>query len=189
MEFEIEVMLSNRHVHLCEEDIKILFGDAGITVKNNLGDSGQYACNETVILQGSKGTIPNVRVLGPARPRTQVEVLQGDCFKLGVSAPCRLSYDLDDAAEITVVGSAGSVTKKCAIVAQRHVHLPVEKGEEMGITNGMVGKVKTSGLRAMTMENVSMRVKGHGHSPVMHVDMEEGNAAGLNNHDTITVVI
>ena len=188
MDFKVEVMLSNRHVHLCEEDMKTLFGDGGLTIKNYLGDSGQFASVETVTLKGPKGSIANVRVLGPLRPRTQAEVLQGDCYKLGMDVPCRISYDLDDAAEITIIGSKGSVTKKCAIVAQRHIHLPVEKGEELKLENGANVRVATEGPRAMIMENVSLRIKGHS-GAVMHVDTEEGNAAGLKNHDVVTVIV
>ena len=109
----IPVGVSNRHVHLSQSDLDALFG-AGyeLTKMKDLSQPGQYACKETVTVCGPKGAIEKVRILGPVRGKTQVEILAGDCFKLGVKAPARLSGDLDGTPGVTLVGPKGSVQTK-----------------------------------------------------------------------------
>ncbi|MCD8281493.1 phosphate propanoyltransferase, partial [Enterocloster citroniae] len=131
----IPVGISNRHVHLSREDLSDLFG-AGyeLTKMKDLSQPGQYACKETVTICGPKGAIEKVRILGPVRPRTQVEILSGDSFKLGIKAPARLSGDLDKTPGITIIGPRGSVqTKEGLMAAQRHIHMLPQDAARFGV--------------------------------------------------------
>ena len=104
---KVNVGVSQRHVHLTLDDVEKLFGKGyELTKKVDLSQPGQYACNEVVTIKGNKGSIENVRVLGPERSKTQVEVSKTDTFKLGITPPVRNSGDLDDAFEITKIGRA-----------------------------------------------------------------------------------
>ena len=187
----IKVMLSNRHVHLTEEAAKTLFGEQGVTLQRYvLGNRGQYACNETVTLAGPKGSIEHVRVLGPLRKYVQAEVLAGDCFKLGVEAPLRKSGCLEGAGTLKLIGTAGEIEVPCAIVAARHIHLKKEMADELGLKGGEKVSVRTFGARAVVFENVEIEIaKPEAPGSVMHVDMEEGNAAGLKNMDDAELLL
>lgn len=187
----IKVMLSNRHVHLTAEAAKTLFGEQGITLQRYvLGNRGQFACNETVTLCGPRGSLENVRVLGPLRSYVQAEILAADCFRLGVSAPLRKSGNLDGAAVLKLRGPAGEIECPCAIVASRHIHLKRELADELGLNAGDRVSVRTSGERAVVFENVEIEIaKPEAPGSVMHVDTEEGNAAGLKNMDDVEIIL
>lgn len=187
----IKVMLSNRHVHLTGEAAKILFGEQGMTLKRYvLGNRGQYACNETVTLEGPHGRLENVRVMGPERKYVQAEILAGDNFKLGVEAPLRKSGNLEGAATVKIIGTAGEIELPCAIVAGRHIHLKRELADELGLDGGDKVRVRTFGERAVIFENVEIEIaKPAAPGSVMHVDTEEGNAAGLKNMDEAEIII
>jgi len=124
-ESRIPVGVSNRHVHLSQEDLDTLFGQGyQLTSIKELSQPGQYACKETVTVCGSKGAIEKVRILGPVRKQTQVEILAADCFKLGANTEPKMSGELAGTPGITLVGPKGSVqTKEGLIIAQRHIHM------------------------------------------------------------------
>lgn len=190
IELTTAVMLSNRHIHLTEEAAHILFGEQGITVKNYTNDSeAAFASNETVTLAGPKGRIENVRVLGPFRKIVQVELLASDNFKLGVEAPVRMSGNLDGAATLRIVGAVGEIEVACAIVAMRHIHTGYEDAAELGVSDGDEVSVKVGGVRGVTFDHVVIKVaKKVARDLMMHIDMEEGNAAGVQNHDRGIVI-
>lgn len=145
----IPVGISNRHVHLSREDLSDLFG-AGyeLTKMKDLSQPGQYACKETVTICGPKGAIEKVRILGPVRPRTQVEILSGDSFKLGIKAPARLSGDLDKTPGITIIGPRGSVqTKEGLMAAQRHIHMLPQDAARFGVHDGQNVSLEIDGIR------------------------------------------
>ena len=187
----IKIMLSNRHVHLTEDAAKQLFGQQGVTLKRYvLGNRGQYACNETVTLEGPHGRIENVRVLGPTRGYVQAEILTGDNFKLGIDAPLRKSGDLEGAATVKLIGTCGEIEAPCAIVAKRHVHMKQELADELGFHGGDIVKVRTFGERAVVFENVEIEIaKPSAPGSIMHVDTEEGNAAGIKNMDEVEIIV
>lgn len=187
---EVKVMLSNRHVHLTQEAARALFGEQGVTRQRYvLGNRGQFACNETVTLVGPKGEIGRVRVLGPLRNYVQAEVLLGDCFKLGIDAPLRMSGNLEGAAALKLVGTVGEIECPCAIVAQRHIHVKRELADELGLEGGQIVRVRTKGPRAVTFDNVAIEIaKPEAPGSIMHVDTEEGNAAGLKNFDDVEIL-
>lgn len=185
----IPVGISGRHVHLSKEHLEILFGkDYELTPIKNLTQPGQFASKETVTLAGPKSVIENVRIIGPVRGSTQVEILTSDAFKLGVKPEVRLSGDLKDTPGITIIGKKGTVVlKEGVIVAQRHIHLNEEQGRERNLKNGDVVKLKTSGIRSAILDNVSVRVGNNGYLDC-HIDQEEANALGLNSKSYVEIV-
>lgn len=130
----INVGISNRHIHLSEADKTTLFGENyKLTKLKDLKQPGQFACNETVTIKGPKGEIEKVRVLGPERKQTQVEISQSDSIKLGISAPLRESGDLAASSPIAVIGPKGSLKlEEGAIIALRHIHMSASEAEKFG---------------------------------------------------------
>ena len=176
----VPVGISNRHIHLSQADLDQLFG-AGyqLTPMKELSQPGQFACKETVTICGPKGAIEKVRVLGPVRKETQIEIVAGDCFKLGVKAPAKLSGDLAGTPGITVVGPKGSVqTAQGLIVAQRHIHMAPADAQAYGVQDGQIVKIRVGGLRGGLYDNVAIRVTTSSKLEC-HIDTEEANAMGV----------
>ena len=176
----VPVGISNRHIHLSQADLDQLFG-AGyqLTPMKELSQPGQFACKETVTICGPKGAIEKVRVLGPVRKETQIEIVTGDCFKLGVKAPAKLSGDLAGTPGITVVGPKGSVqTAQGLIVAQRHIHMAPADAQAYGVQDGQIVKIRVGGLRGGLYDNVAIRVTTSSKLEC-HLDTEEANAMGV----------
>ena len=145
----IPVGISNRHIHLSQADLETLFG-AGyqLTKTKNLSQPMQYACKETLIIAGPKGTIEKVRILGPVRSESQIEILKADCFKLGITAPIRLSGDLQGTPGITLIGPKGSILlSKGLLIAQRHIHMTLEDAKNLCVTDGEHVTIQSDGLR------------------------------------------
>lgn len=182
----ITVGISARHVHLTREDVDTLFGKGyQLTKFKDLSQPGQFACEEMVTVVGPKGVIEKVRILGPERKESQVELSISDCFKLGIKAPLRDSGDLSGSAPITLVGPAGSVTlKEGAIIAARHIHMSTADAEKYGLEDKDRIYVRAKGPRGIIFGDVLVRVSDSFHSE-MHVDTDEGNAVGLRNGDTV----
>lgn len=176
----VPVGISNRHIHLSQADLDQLFG-AGyqLTPMKELSQPGQFACKETVTICGPKGAIEKVRVLGPVRKETQIEIVAGDFFKLGVKAPAKLSGDLAGTPGITVVGPKGSVqTAQGLIVAQRHIHMAPADAQAYGVQDGQIVKIRVGGLRGGLYDNVAIRVTTSSKLEC-HLDTEEANAMGV----------
>ncbi len=185
----VPVGVSNRHVHLSEEDLEKCFGQGYVlTPIKELSQPGQFACMETVNVCGPKGSIDKVRILGPVRKRSQVELFAADNFKLGTKAPLRLSGDLDGAAPVTIVGPVGSAyLPEAAIVAKRHVHMLPEDAQRYGVVDGQEVSIQTLGERGATLGNVIVRVTEQSRLDC-HIDTEEANAVGLKNGDRARLV-
>ncbi len=186
---EIPVGISNRHVHLSQKDLECLFGkDYKLTELKGLSQPGQYACKEVVTLCGAKGAIEKVRILGPLRSKTQVEVLTGDCIKLGAVPNVRLSGDLSRTPSITLVGPKGSVQiEEGLVVAQRHIHMTPEDAKNLGVCDGNVVSIKFDDLRGGIYSNVAIRANDASKLEC-HLDIEEANAMGINSKSKITIV-
>ena len=189
----VTVNLSHRHIHLTEADVEILFGARyKLTKKVDLLQPGQFAAQETVTIQGPSGSLEHVRVVGPTRSATQCEILAGDVYKLGFAAtevPVRLSGAIADSAGFTIVGPAGSVEKsEGLIIAQRHIHVDPETAARHHLTDGTTVSITlATPLRETTYGAVAVRV----HTNAMfecHLDIEEGNAAGIRNGYQATIV-
>ena len=180
---KLPIALSNKHVHLSQADVDVLFGEGyQLTPFKPLSQPGQYACEEKVTVVGPKGQ-QTMRVLGPVRPESQVEVSLADARGLGLSVPVRQSGDIDGTPAFKLVGPNGEVEcEKGIIVAARHIHMSLEDAEKFGVKDKDVVSVKTEGLRGLTFHNVLVRASEK-FALEMHVDIEEGNAAGVKNGD------
>lgn len=190
MNHEVKVMLSNRHVHLSPADLAVLFGDGyELTVKKQMG--GEFAAEESVTLIGSRGRIENVRIMGPAhREETQVEILYGDRYRLGVNAPVNNSGDLEGSAGLIMEGPAGRVElTRGVIVAKRHVHMNLAQAAELGVVHDQTVSLRCEGERPLVFGDVRVVASDRCRELVVHLDSEEGNAAGLRNGDTVTVIV
>lgn len=183
------VGISNRHIHLSREDLTTLFGRGyELKEKSPLSQPGQFAAEETVTLEGAKGKLAKVRVLGPVRPETQVEISITDSFVLGVKPDVRMSGDLKGTPGIRIVGPAGSVELTSGVmVAARHLHISAQEAEEYGLKNGDTIKLRSKGARRTVFENVLVR-SGDGHELEVHLDVDEANAAQLKNGDLLEIV-
>lgn len=189
-EYSVPVGISIRHLHVCQADLENLFG-AGheLTPVKPLTQPGQFAAEELVNLIGPKNSISRVRILGPVRPATQVEISRTDSFMLGVSAPVRDSGDLKGSAGIIIEGPKGRVElKEGVILAQRHVHLHSTEAAEMGVADKQWASVKVGTERALTFERVLIRV-GDNYARDFHLDSDEGNAAGVSTGDKAILII
>lgn len=185
---KLPIALSNKHVHLSQADVDALFGEGyQLTPFKPLSQPGQYACEEKVTVVGPKGQ-QTMRVLGPVRPESQVEVSLADARGLGLSVPVRQSGDIDGTPAFKLVGPNGEVEcEKGIIVAARHIHMSLEDAEKFGVKDKDVVSVKTEGLRGLTFHNVLVRASEK-FALEMHVDIEEGNAAGVKNGDLVELI-
>lgn len=173
------VETSARHVHVTQEDLETLFGKgAQLHPKKDLSQPGQFACEERVDVVGPKKTLPNVSILGPVRPASQVEVSLSDARTLGVAAPVRESGDIAGSGAVKLVGPAGEVElKEGLIAAKRHIHMEPSDAERFGVKDKDVVSVKLSTPeRSLIFGDTVVRV-----SPkfklAMHIDTDESNAA------------
>lgn len=186
---QIQVGISNRHVHLSLEHLEVLFGPgAQLTPLKELSQPRQFACQETVTLVGPNGVLEKVRVLGPTRKFSQVEISVSDCFKLGIKAPIRDSGDLKGSAGITLVGMAGSITiQEGCIIASRHIHLHTNDALKFGLKDGQRVLVKAHGPRSVIFADVLARVSEN-YNLEIHLDRDEANAVGLKNGDLVELL-
>jgi putative phosphotransacetylase len=173
----VPIAVSARHCHLSKSDLVTLFGDGyALTKKTDLSQPGQFAANETVMIVGPRGSIEKVRVLGPVRNVTQVEISKTDSIKLGLNPPIRESGDVKGSSPITIIGPKGSIYKKEGlIIAQAHIHMTPEDAEKFGVKNGEFVKITTNSERPITFEKVLIRVSSR-YKLEMHIDTDEANA-------------
>ncbi len=185
---KVPVGISNRHIHLSDEDLETLFGEGyKLTVRNELSQTGQFAADETVTIQGPKRSMDRVRILGPTRSQTQVEISRTDSFTLGVTPPVRDSGSLEGSPGITIIGPKGQITlDKGVIIAQRHIHMTPEDAEAFQVKDKDIVSVKVDGERALTFDNVLIRVRDD-FVLEMHIDTDEANAAALSNGQMVEV--
>lgn len=179
---EVPIGVSNRHIHLSPAAVERLFG-AGYTLrkKSDLLQPGQYACEETLTLIGPRGRIDHVRILGPARGDTQVEISLYDGFTLGVNPPIRNSGDLEGTPGITLQGPRGGLMiDKGLICAARHIHMHPSDASCLGVVDGELVKVQMPGVRGLIMDHVLVRVS-ESYKLQMHIDLDEANAANVRN--------
>ncbi|MDD4298711.1 MAG: phosphate propanoyltransferase [Bacilli bacterium] len=184
---EIKVAISNRHVHLTQEDYKILFGHEPLVKEYDLSQYGEFASTAYVTLKTPKSTIEHVRVVGPIRQYTQVEISKTDAYSLGLNPPARNSGELEGSAPITIVGPNGEVNKdKGCILAARHIHIPQEEVEKYGLTHNQLVSVRVNTEKGGTMDYVSVKVGNYFYE--MHIDTDDGNAFLLKTGDTVQII-
>ena len=189
MKKEVLVEISARHVHVSEEHLEILFGEGyELTKKKDLSQPGQYAANEKVDVIGPRGTLAAVRILGPFRPETQVELSMTDARAIGIKAPIRESGVLEGTPGCKLVGPCGEVEiDHGVIVALRHVHLNPQQAEEAGVKDKDIVCLKVGGERGLIFDNVLIR-SGSAHKAECHFDTDEGNAAGCGPDAVCTIL-
>jgi len=179
-ELNIIIEGSARHAHVTKEALEILFGP-GAQLHNvrEVSQPGQYLTEEKLRVEGPRGGIDRVSILGPERPVTQVEVSLTDARKLGITPPIRESGQVEGSSPIRLVGPAGSMDlPEGAIVALRHIHITPEDARAYGLSDREIVQVRTTGPRAVTFDEVVLRVSPHFRTR-MHIDLDELNAAGL----------
>jgi len=188
-EYYVPAAASARHVHLSKADVATLFGE-GYELKpmKPLTQPDQFAAEEKVDIVGPRGTIAGVRVLGPARKDTQIEVSLTDAVKLGIKPVVRMSGDIAFSPGAKLVGPKGSIDlPQGVIISARHLHMSKDEAAAYGLKNGDVVSLKKSGPRETIFGNVVVR-SGDGHSLEVHLDTDEANAAMLNNGDLLEVI-
>lgn len=185
----VPVASSARHIHLCRKDVEALFG-AGYQLQEfkKLSQPGQYACKEQLTVAGPKGELQKVRVLGPERGETQVEISLTDSFALGICPPVRMSGRLSGTPGCRLIGPAGTVElSQGMIVAARHLHLSDEQAVLFGLKDGQKVCLKSGGERSVIFENVIVRA-GKGHDMEVHIDTDEANCVALSRNPMMEVL-
>jgi acetate kinase len=185
------VAISARHVHLTAQNINLLFGSGHpLHTRRALSQPGEFSTEETITLIGPKGSIPHVRVVGPAREEDQVEISRTDEMTLGLDAPVRVSGDLDETPGIKLVGPAGQITLSHGVVlTQRHVHMSPEDAQRLGVKDRQIVQVLIrSPRRSLIFGDVVVRVSAH-YKLELHLDTDEGNAAGVQPGHRATLLV
>lgn len=187
--FLVPIGVSARHIHLTQEHVEILFGEGYHLTKFKELMGGQFASNEKVTIVGLKlRAIENVRVLGPVRKNTQVEISATDAISLGVKAPIRESGNIAGSAPIAIIGPKGAVyLNEGCIVAKRHIHMAPKDAMAAGVHDGDIVSVKADNERGTIFNNVQIRVDDS-FTLEMHIDTDEANAAKIATGDTVRII-
>lgn len=185
----IPVGVSGRHVHLSREHLDALFGPGyELTKMKDLSQPGQYASEETVDIMTTKGAFTRVRILGPVRKETQIELALSDSVKLGITPPIRDSGNVAGSPGVVLVGPNGTITlDQGTIIASRHIHMTPADAERFGVNDKDIVKVECLGERSMTMGQILVRVNDQ-YALEMHIDTDEGNAACLKTGQKVRIV-
>lgn len=186
---KLPIALSNRHLHLSQKDVDVLFGkDYELTITKPLSQPGQFACDEKVDIVGPKSMLKGVRVLGPVRNETQIELSVADARAIGIPAILKESGDLAETPGVKLIGPAGEIElQKGAIIAARHIHMHTDDAAKFNVVDKEIVNVETFGDRSIVFKNVMVRVNP-AYALEMHVDVEEGNAASIKNGDLVELI-
>ena len=189
MENKFLVETSARHIHVTDKTLAALFGEGAVLHnKKDLSQPGQFLSRERVTVKGPKGEFQNVAVLGPERKAGQVEISLTDCRQLGLSAPVRLSGDIEGTPGALLLGPRGTVQlREGVIVARRHVHLTPEAAERFGVAHGQTVRLRTFTDRPLIFEDVAVRVSPD-FAPYAHLDFDEANACGFQKGDRAAIL-
>jgi len=178
---KIPVEISARHCHLSKEDSEKLFGEGyELKKERQLTQPSDFACRETVNIQVGSKKFENVRVVGPLRQQTQIEISLSDAVGSGITPSVRLSGNLQGSEAVILQGPSGQVElKEGLIVAKRHLHCATDEARKLGLENGGIFSIEISGERSVIFKNVIVRVRDD-YKLCLHLDTDEGNAAGIN---------
>jgi propanediol utilization protein len=186
----VPVEVSARHLHITQKDLEFLFGPGHqLTKLRDLNQPGEFAANETVTVVGPRRRLfEQVRILGPVRKVTQVELSYTDGVYLGMDLPHRLSGNIEGSAPLILIGPQGVLhLQEGAIRAARHIHINPSNAQSLGVENGQMVSVRTAGPMSVTFNNVVIRV-GENLNLKMHIDTDEANAAGLRCGDPVELI-
>ncbi|MBN2300081.1 MAG: phosphate propanoyltransferase [Acholeplasmataceae bacterium] len=187
---KIPVGISGRHLHVTKEHLEILFGKGyELTVMKDLSQPGQYAAVEKVDVMSPEGKLlAGVRILGPVRPASQVEISRSDALRFKFVAPVRSSGDVKGSGPAILIGPKGQVEiSEGVIIADRHIHFSPEEGKDFGVTDRQIVSLKVDGIKAGIMDNVLCRV--HPNFKLdCHLDTDDGSAFMLNTGDQVELV-
>lgn len=186
----VPVSISARHVHLQKDHIELLFGKGyQLTKYREISQPGQFSCEEKVTIKSPKGMIKGVRIVGPARKQTQVEISRTDSRKLGISPPVRQSGDLSGSSPISIEGPKGRIDLiEGCIIADRHIHMSPQTAEQYGVVDQQQVRIVIEGLKGGTMNHVLIRVDAR-YALDMHIDTDDANAFGLNGGEQLQIII
>ncbi len=187
---KVPVGISARHAHVSRKDLDILFGEGyELTHFKDLSQPGQYACDEKITLETASGkVIEGIRILGPTRPATQVEISKSDAIRLKLDAPVRSSGDIEGSAAGKLIGPNGTVEiNEGIIISDRHIHMSLEDGKKFGINDREIVKVEVEGIKGGVMYNVLCRVN-ESFALDFHIDTDDACAFGLGNKDQVTII-
>ena len=186
----IPVGVSGRHMHITREVLESLFGKGHqLNVVRELSQPGEFAADEKVTIVGPSGkAIENVRILGPTRKATQIELSRSDGLRLGVDLEIRRSGDLSGTPGLTIVGPRGTVNlREGAISATRHIHMTLEDADRYGLHDGQIVRAKVTGERGLVFDNVLVRASER-FALDFHLDTDDANAAGLENGSLVEII-
>lgn len=184
---KVRVGVSNRHVHLSENDFKSLFGNSEFYSIKDLSQKGEFASNLVVDIKTDKGTLHNVRVIGPLRDVTQVEVSKTDSYLLGINPPVRMSGELDNCEEVSLINGNNVIKVKTTILAHRHIHMNENDIIKYNFDINKSYSLRVNGERGGILSNVRIKVKDS-YSLEVHIDTDEANALGIKNGDFVEVI-
>lgn len=169
---KVRIGVSNRHVHLTKDDFNILFGDIELIKDKDLYQPNQFASIYKVSIKTEKNELKNVRVLGPFRDYTQVEISKTDAYTLGINPPIRTSGDLKGSEVVTIVGPKGTVCKECCIIANRHIHITKEDKEKYNLNDKLC--VEVGNQKKSILYDVYLKVSDNSNME-MHIDTDDAN--------------
>ena len=180
---EVVIGVSNRHVHLKEEDYKVLFGDEELTEYKKINQPGQFASNQFVTLKNGDRVIEHVRILGPFRSYTQIEISKTDARTLKLNPPVRMSGDIKESSPITLIGPKGELNlSEGCILADRHIHMLPEQAKMYGLEGIEKVSVMLKGEKGGIINNVYLRIAPNSYYE-MHIDTDDANAHLIENGD------
>ncbi|MCK4919074.1 MAG: phosphate propanoyltransferase [Candidatus Pacebacteria bacterium] len=190
MNKKVNIEVSARHIHLKKEDFENLFGEGTeLTVLKKLSQPGMFAANEIVGIKNEHFEVEKVRIVGPLRSYTQIEISETEAIKFKINPPLRRSGDIKNSPGMTIVGLKGQIEiKDGVIISKRHVHMTPDEADEIKVKDGDLLKVKTQGERGLIFENVVARVD-ETYAWGMHIDTDEGNASGISGCEKGEVII
>lgn len=184
MNDKILIEVSARHIHLSQKDLEVLFGD-GYELNENkkLSQTGEFAAEEKLIIVGPRGKLEGVRIIGPVRNNSQVEISKTDGYKLGIIPPVRVSGDIEGTPEVKIIGPSGEAElEKGLILAQRHIHMSEDDANKYNVQDQQDVSIKVEGDRGLIFNKVIVRVKEN-FNLSFQIDTDEANAGLINNGD------
>ena len=190
MNKKIKIEISARHIHLEKSDFEKLFGEgAELTIKVKLSQPGMFAANEAVSIKNENFQIDSLRIVGPLRSYTQIELSKTEARKFKIDPPLRRSGDIKNSSGMIIIGPKGETEiSDGVIISKRHIHMTPKDAEEINAKDGDLLKVKTAGERGLIFENVVARVDEN-FSLAMHIDTDEGNAGGIESCEYGEVIV